>query len=82
MLYNSTTKRQHSFHILKAFSSDTYQSMKTPDRDLKVNRNIYPYMVICDWMRLIGPKCDLLAIVYLTSPKEKTNSIYLRKTGF
>ena len=31
--------------------------MKTPDSDLKVNRNVYPDAVICDRMRLIGPKC-------------------------
>ena len=41
-LYHSTKKWQHSFHILKAFSSDTHQSMKTSDSNLKVNRNIYP----------------------------------------
>ena len=41
--YHSTKKRQHSFHILKSFfSSDTHQSIKTSDSDLKVNRNIYP----------------------------------------
>ena len=27
---------------LKAFLSDTHQSTKTSDSDLKVNRNIYP----------------------------------------
>ena len=41
-LYHSTKKWQDSFHILKTFSSDTHQSMKTSDSDLKVNRNIYP----------------------------------------
>ena len=30
--------------------------MKTLDSDLKVNRNIYPDLVTCDRMRLIGPK--------------------------
>ena len=61
---------------LKVFSSDTHQSMKTSDGDLKVNRNIYPDAVTCDRMRLIGPKSgqlDLLTIVYLKSPSEKTS---------
>ena len=60
-LYHSTKKRQHSFHILKAkFASDTHQSMKTSDRGLKVNRNIFPDAVTCNRMRLTGPKCDHL----------------------
>ena len=57
---HSTKKRQHYFHILKAFLSDTHQSMKTSDNDLKVNRNIYPDAVTSDRMRLIGAKCDQL----------------------
>ena len=43
--YHSTKKRQHNFDILTvffSFSSDTHQSMKTSDNDLKVNLNIYP----------------------------------------
>ena len=34
--------------------------MKTLGSDLKVNQNIYPDVVTCDRMRLIGPKCDKL----------------------
>ena len=52
--------------------------MKTPDNDLKVNRNIYPDAVTCERMRLIGPKCDQpgpINKVYLKSPNEKTNSL-------
>ena len=79
-------KWQHFFDILKSFfSSDTYQSMKTLDSDLKVNQNIYPDVVACDRMRLIGPKCDQLGsitIVYLKSPNEKTNSFCIHKTRF
>ena len=52
-LYHSTKKLQHSFDILKLLSSDTHQSMKTSDSDLKVNRNIYPDAVTCEKMRLI-----------------------------
>ena len=48
-LYHSTKKQQHSFHIQKLFSSDTHQSTKTSDSDLKVNRNIYP-----DAVKVIG----------------------------
>ena len=34
--------------------------MKTSDSDLKVNRTIYPEVVTCDRVRLIGPRCDQL----------------------
>ena len=50
------TSPQHE----SVFSSDTHQSMKTSDSDLKVNRNIYPDAVTCDRMRLIGPKTGQL----------------------
>ena len=53
-LYHSTKKRQHSFTYLTACSSDTHQSMKTSDSNLKVNRNIYQNAV-----NVIG--CVLLA---------------------
>ena len=43
-----------------SFLSDTHQSMKTSDSNLKVNRNIYPDAVTCDRMRLIGPKSGQL----------------------
>ena len=59
--------------------------MKTSDSGLKVNRNIYLDAVICDRMRLMGPKCDQLGpmnIIYLKSPNEKTNYFCLHKTGF
>ena len=85
LVYHSTKKRQHSFHILKAFLSDTHQSMNTSDSDLKVNRKMYADAVTCDRMRLIGPKFDQLgpiSIVYLKSPNERTNSFCLHKTGF
>ena len=45
---------------LKAFLSDTHQSMKMSGSDLKVNRNIYPDMIACDRMCLIGPKSGQL----------------------
>ena len=46
---------------------------------------MYPDVVTCDRMRLIGPKSGQLGpinIVYLKSPNEKTNSFCLQKTGF
>ena len=46
-------------YLKKLFSSDTHQSMKTSDSDLRVNRNIYTDAVTCD-MRLIGPKSGQL----------------------
>ena len=40
-IYYSAKKRQQSFDTVKSFlSSDTHQSMKTSDSDLKVNLNI------------------------------------------
>ena len=45
ILQNFTPARKSGNIILtywKLFSSDTHQSMKTSDNDLKVNRNIYP----------------------------------------
>ena len=87
-LFYFTTARKSGNILLtyeKLFSSDTHQSMKMSDSDLKVNRNIYPDAVTCDRMRLIGPKCDQLGpinIVYLKSPNEKTSSFCLHKTGF
>ena len=64
-LYYSTKKRQHPFDILKSCSSsDTRQSMKTSDSDLKVNRNIYPDAVTCNRTRLIGPKSGQLGPIH------------------
>jgi len=63
VLQNSTTARKSGnilLTYLKLFSSDTYQSMKTSDHDIKVNRHIYPDAVTCDRMRLIGPKSGQL----------------------
>ena len=48
--WNFTTARESGnilFTYLKAFSSDTNQSMKTSDNDLKANQNIYPDAVFC-----------------------------------
>ena len=45
---------------LKHFSSNSHQSMKMSDSDLKINQNIYPDTVTYDRMRLIGPEFDQL----------------------
>ena len=47
-LYYSRKKQQHSFDILKSFLSDTHQSMKMSDSDLKGhNRYVWIGMLFC-----------------------------------
>ena len=67
------------------FSSDTRQSMKTSDSDLNFSRSLYPDVVSVIGCVVLAPRVanyDLLTIVYLKSPREKTNSFCLHKTEF
>ena len=67
------------FIYWKLFSSDTHQSLKTSDSDLKVDGNIYLDAVTCDRIRLIGPKCDQLGPINhcLLEESQWENEVFL-----